>query len=172
MKSLQIEKLTLEKFREFGVFRNMFAPSAEKIGEPPIEFYRDMIQQTLGGNAIVSYSSCIVGPREMIIDVSEFHTYTAEMLMPLDADVLMYFAPAGVAGEFPADKARVFLVPKGTMVVIKPGTWHHGPFCLGDEPVSILVALPERTYANDCAVITLGGDARIAIDRVNLPTSC
>ena len=86
-------------------------------------------------------------------------TADATYVEPLDADVLMWFAPASVPDAgFPGDKVRAFLVPKGTMVVIKPGTWHHGPFCLGSEPANILVALPERTYANDTRTIVLEGD--------------
>jgi ureidoglycolate lyase len=46
-------------------------------------------------------------------------------------------------------------VPKGTMVVLRPGTWHHAPFTLTDEPVNTLIVLPERTYANDCELSEL-----------------
>ena len=163
MTTLPVEPLTLENFQEFGGFRDMLNPVAEMLGAPPIEFFRDMIQQTLGSCQTVSYSNCRIGPREPVIDVVECHSYTAEMLMPLDADVLMWFAPASVPeAGFPGEKARAFLIPKGTMVVIKPGTWHHGPFCVGSEPVNVLVALPERTYANDTRTIVLeGGDRRL-----------
>jgi len=163
MTTLPVERLTLENFQEFGGFRDMLNPVAEMLGAPPIEFFRDMIQQTLGSGQIVSYSNCRIGPREPVIDVVECHSYTAEMLMPLDADVLMWFAPASVPDAgFPGEKARAFLVPKSTMVVIKPGTWHHGPFAVGSEPVNVLVALPERTYANDTRTIVLeGGDRRL-----------
>ena len=159
MKTVSVEKLTPESFREVGGFRNMLNPVSEMLGAPPIEFFPDMIQQALGNCQTASYSNCRIGPREPVINVAECHSSTAEMLMPLDADVLMWFAPASVPDAgFPGDKVRAFLVPNGTMVVIKPGTWHHGPFCLGSEPANILVALPERTYANDTRIIVLEGD--------------
>ena len=159
MKTVPVEKLTPESFREFGGFRDMLNPVSEMLGAPPIEFFPDMIQQALGNCQAASYSNCRIGPREPVINVAECHSSTAEMLMPLDADVLMWFAPASVPDAgFPGDKVRAFLVPNGTMVVIKPGTWHHGPFCLGSEPANILVALPERTYANDTRTIALEGD--------------
>jgi ureidoglycolate lyase len=164
MKTIPIEKLSLESFQEFGGFRDLLNPASEKLGEPPIEFFRDMLQQMLGQSQIASYSNCRIGPRDPVIDVSECHSFTAEMLLPLDADVLMHFAPASVPDAgFPGDKARVFLVPKGTMVVIKPGTWHHGPFSLRSETANILVALPERTYINDTRTIALEGEDRLKI---------
>ena len=104
----------------------MLNPVSEMLGAPPIEFFPDMIQQALGNCQAVSYSNCRIGPRDPVINVVECHSSTAEMLMPLDADVLMWFAPASVPDAgFPGEKVRAFLVPKGTMVVIKPGTWHH-----------------------------------------------
>ena len=159
MKTVSVEPLTPENFQEFGGFRDMLNPVSEMLGAPPIEFFPDMIQQALGNCQTVSYSNCRIGPSEPVINVAECHSSTAEMLMPLDADVLMWFAPASLPDAgFPGDKVRAFLVPNGTMVVIKPGAWHHGPFCLGSEPANILVALPERTCANDTRTIVLEGD--------------
>ena len=164
MKTVPVEKLTPESFQEFGGFRDMLNPVSEMLGAPPIEFFPDMIQQALGNCQAASYSSCRIGPRESVINVVECHSSTAEMLMPLDAGVLMWFAPASVPDAgFPAEKVRAFHIPKGTMVVIKPGTWHHGPFSLGSEPANILVALPERTYANDTRTIFLEGDDGLLI---------
>jgi ureidoglycolate lyase len=113
----------------YGFFASMIDPKAEKIGAAPIEFYRDMLQQGLGGYATASFSTCRVEPREPVIDVTEFHTATAEGILPLDNDVLIHVAPATPMGSGPPlDAVRVFRVTKGTMVVIRPGIWHHAPF--------------------------------------------
>jgi len=164
MKTVSVEVLTRESFSEFGSFRDMLNPMSEKLGAPPVEFFRDMLAQSLGLSSSASYSNCRVEPRPFVIDSSEHHNTTMEMLMPLDGDTLMHFAPASLPGDgFPAAKTRVFRVPLGTMVVIKPGTWHHAPFCCGDRPVNVLVALPERTYVNDCQALRLEGEERISI---------
>jgi ureidoglycolate hydrolase len=164
MKTIIVETLSVEAFQSFGVFANMLSPSSERLGSPPIEFFRDMLVQSLGTSTISSFSNCRIAPRPQIIDCSEYHDRTSEMLMPLDGDTLMHFAPASLPGNgFPHDSVRVFLVPKGTMVVIKPGTWHHAPFCTGSLPVNILVALPERTYVNDCHSVSLEDPQKIAI---------
>ncbi len=164
MKTVAAEPLSHEAFQSFGVFANMLAPTSELLGAPPIEFFRDMLAQSLGTATSASFSNCRVAPRPLVIDCSEFHNRTSEMLMPLDGDVLMHFAPASVPGAgFPSGKVRVFLVPQGTMVVIRPGTWHHAPFCTGRRPVNVLVALPERTYVNDCHAASLEEPERIGI---------
>jgi hypothetical protein len=49
------------------------------------------------------------------------------------------------------------------MVVIKPGIWHHGPFCVGNEEANILVALPELTYASDTRTVSLESDDSLLI---------
>lgn len=166
MKTVSVESLTGETFSEFGSFCDMLNPMSERLGAPPIEFFPDMIQQMLGNHQAVSYSNCRIGPREPIINTAECHASTAEMLMPLDVDVLMFFAPGSAPdAAFPVDQVRVFLVPKGFMVVIKPHIWHHGPFCLGQETANILVALPERTYLNDTRTAVLEGEDCLLISR-------
>jgi len=103
--------------------------------------------------------------RPLIIDVLEYHTNTGEAILPLDHDVIVQVAPATHPDD-PPPLARVmaFRVPHGTLLSIRPGVWHHGPFTLGEQPAHILIALPERAYANDCVVVKLAPDDRIAIE--------
>ena len=76
--------------------------------------------------------------------------------MSLDNDILIHVGPASPKGsDIPLDKFKVFHIPKGTMVVLRSGVWHHGPFTANDQPANILIVLPERTYANDCVAIEL-----------------
>ena len=76
----------------------------------------------------------------------------------------MHVGPASPKGAaLPLDKFRVFRVPMGTMVVLRPGVWHHGAFTANDDPVNILITLPERTYANDCIVVELDESDHIKI---------
>ena len=121
MKSVKAEELSVETFLPFGFYANMLDPDAEKIGKEPIEFYRDMAQQDLGGKAIVSFSTCRVEKRALVVDVTEYHTATGEGCLPLDNDILIHVGPASPGAVPPLDKIRVFRVPQGTMVVIRPG---------------------------------------------------
>ena len=165
MKSVMVEQLSLEKFSPFGSYANMINPNAEKFGFPPREFYRDMLQQNIGRESIVSYSITRVEPRDLIINMSEYHSYTAEGLLPLDNDILIHVAPATRPNsDFPFDKVRVFRVPKGTLVIIRPGVWHHAPFIINNDHVNILIMLPERTYENDCHLIEIAKAGGTKID--------
>ena len=163
MSTVRVEDLSVENFLPFGYFANLVDPQAEKIGAVPIEFFRDMVQENLGQHSIVSFSTCRVEKRDMVIDVSEYHSRTGEGILPLDNDILIHVAPATSDSKFPKGKVKVFKVPKGTMAVLRSGVWHHAPFTVNDDPVNVLIVLPERTYANDCEVVQIEEKDRIRV---------
>jgi ureidoglycolate lyase len=164
IRTVKIEELSLEEFRPFGAFSNQLNPNTEKIGAKPVEFFRDMTQQDLGRTSTASFSTCRVENRKWVIDVCEYHSSCAETLLPLDNDILIHVAPATPnSSRPPLEKIRVFRVPHGTLVVLRPGVWHHAPFTITGEPANVLVVLPERTYANDCVVVELPVEDQIEI---------
>ena len=163
MRTVKIENLEPATFLPFGFIASHTNPSGEKIGADPIEFYRDMAQLDLGTASKASFSTCRVEQREFVIDVTEYHSSTGEGVLPLDADVLIHVAPATPNGVVPLEKFRVFRVPRGTLVVLRPGVWHHAPFSLHGV-ANVLIVLPERTYSNDCTVVELATADQIRID--------
>ena len=90
----------------------------------------------------------------LVIDTYEYHNTCAEAMLPLDGDAYIHVAPAGPADRIPYDAVEVFRVPKGMMVTLRPGVWHHGPFCVDTASLQTLIILPERLYAYDCTVLT------------------
>jgi ureidoglycolate lyase len=165
MRTVKTAELSVEAFLPFGFYANLVNPQAEKLGATPIEFFRDMVQQDLGRGTVVSFSTCRVEPRAMVIDVSEYHTACGEGILPLDNDVLIHVAPASPNGAgVPIDKVRVFRVPQGTMAVLRPGIWHHAPITPNARPANVLIVLPERTYANDCVVVEHAPEERIRVE--------
>jgi len=169
MRELVYRPLSPEAFAPYGSYAPMIAPdengrAAPKLGQPPVEFFRDLLQSGVAQDSAVSFGVCRVTRRPFVIDRSEYHDTCCEAQLPLDGDVLFYVAPAVAGDSFPAEQADVFLVPRGTMVVIRPGVWHHAPFVLGPEQaVSCLVALPERTYSRDCLEVPIAEEDRIRI---------
>ncbi len=163
MKEIAWKKLTPEGFGKFGSYTNMVSPSGPHLGAEPIEFYRDMVQSTLGKVPVASFGVCRVVKRPFVVDVSEFHDTACEVVLPLDGDVLMHVAPAGPDPEFPSEDAEVFLVPRGTLACLRPGVWHHAPFTFGSNTVNCLIMLPERTYKNDCTVYQVPSQRQIRI---------
>ena len=71
--------------------------------------------------------------------------------------------PASRPDAVPIDEIEVFRVPRGTMVVLKPGVWHHAPFAHNSDTANVLIVLPERTYTNDCEMFEIPEKERIEI---------
>ena len=169
MRIVKVEELNVEKFLPFGYYADYLVSTREKfvlgIGGA-IEFFPDMVQQDLGGVSMASFSALRVAPRELRIDITEYHTQVAEVVLPLDGDVLMHVGPPTVPGRgVPLDKIRVFRVPRGTLVALRPGVWHHAPFTVNNDPVNMLIVLPERIYATDCEVTELPAVDQIKIEK-------
>ncbi len=163
MKTVSRQELTLEGFKKYGYFQNMIDPKEVKIGSAPIEFFRDLVPLRLDSGRVPMISVNRVERRELIINVGEYHDSTAEGLMPIDGDVLMFVAPATAGGEWSSDSVEVFEVPKGTFVSLNPGVWHHGCFAADSDAVNLLIALPERTYQVDCIVKELSCEEQLQI---------
>jgi len=151
MMKVRPQDLTLERFRKYGEYANMTAPEGPHLGASPCSFYRDMCLLTLNQQQ-ASFSICQTSPRPPIITELEYHDHCGEGILPLDGDVFVQLAPATPHGKPDAPQVEVFRVPMGTMLSIRPGVWHGGPFVCGDETVNVLIVLPERTYANDCII--------------------
>jgi len=157
MKKVCVQELSEEKFKKYGSFAQMINPDAEFLGQEPIQFYRDILQYSTNDSNIC-FSVTRAKKREMIIDYNEFHSYCYEALLPLDGDVIIHVAPATSDANLPVDKVELYRVPKGTMIVLRPGVWHFAPFPINSGCVNTLVVLPERTYANDCQFFCLEND--------------
>lgn len=159
----EIRELTKDNFHMYGDFTDMLHPQGVKFGTAPNEFFRDLIQLNLGNSNSVSFSLCRLAKRPLVIEASEYHNYSGEMIIPLDGDILMHVGPAVATDEVPVEQIEIFLVPKGTVVCIRPGVWHQAAFAYGCDSVHILVALPERTYMTDCHLISLPPEQQIRI---------
>jgi ureidoglycolate lyase len=163
MREITWKKLSVEGFAKYGAYANAINPVGPHLGAEPIEFFRDIVQSTLGSVPVASFGVCRVVKRPFVMDVSEYHDTCCEIVLPQDGDILMHVAPATVEKEFPYDQAEVFLVPRGTICCLRPGVWHHAPYALSTPVVNCLIALPERTYANDCKVFPFPADRRMKI---------
>ena len=143
MRKLNAKPLTADAFRKYGTYSRMINPDGERLGPPPVEFYRDLVHVNLG-SGIPCASVTRVSPRPMIAEKFEYHTATAEAFMPIDGDVIIHIAPAGKAAAVPYDKIEAFSVPKGTMVMMHAGVWHAAPFACADDCSVVLFPEEEK----------------------------
>jgi ureidoglycolate lyase len=166
MKKISVIELEEKSFKVYGSFSNMINPDSPKLGPPPVEFYRDVSQITLGQSTIPSFSITRITPRPLVIEKFEYHNFTGEAFLPLDGDVFVHLAPAGHGDNISYDKIEVFRIPKGMLVTLHPGVWHQAPYCGSDAVVNVLVVLPERTYENDCNVICFPEENKLQIEEL------
>jgi ureidoglycolate hydrolase len=168
MPGIKVKELTLENFNKFGSFVNMINPDAVKIEALPVEFFRDLIGQNLGRDTRVSFSTCRVTKRPFVVKELEFRTFCQEGILPLDGGILLSLAPATANGDLPWDRIEAFWVSKGTMVTLRPGVWHCGPYAYQADSVNVLIALPERTYANDCRIVSIPANQQSEIELASI----
>ncbi len=164
MKSIKVISLTLENFIKYGSYHSMINPETERLGPPPVEFYRDICRVSLGQNTTAALSVTRVSPRPLVIEKFEYHNLTGEAFMPIDGNIFVHLAPAGKSSVIPYDKIKVFRIPKGVMVTIHPGVWHQAPFAAGQDIINVLNILPERTYENDCHMVLLPEKEKLSIE--------
>ena len=158
-KEVKVKELTAEAFKPYGSFANMLKPTGSKMGG----FHPDMAIMSLGQANEAAFSVTQVQKKENIIDAMECHNRTGEGILPLDGDVLVHVAPASRTDKVPMDQVEVFRVPKGTLLILRPGVWHCAPFAENADVVNVLVVLPERTYANDIYFYLVPKDDQIRI---------
>jgi ureidoglycolate lyase len=107
-------------------------------------------------------------PAALRFDWAERHMRSAEMLIPIGGDCLVYVGPPEAPDEparMPAlDRFQVFRVLQGQAVVLRPGVWHGAPLAI-DRRLNVAVLLLEGTGAADTRVVRFE-DTPVEIDKV------
>ena len=166
MKTIKVQKLSRDAFHKFGDYAMLIDPLNEEATGPKdaeCAFFRDMLPVDLGG-AVPSFSTCRILPRKMVVTDAEYHDYTCEAAMPLDQDAVFWCAPATAGSDFPADKVEAFLIPKGTIIKLRPGVWHHAAFATEDRALNVMIVLPERAYLNDIWCVSVPADQQVTVE--------
>ena len=162
MLKIPVQELSLEKFRKYGDYASLTDDSfrAEGPGRSN-EFYPDRISLFLSPTTLPSASTCRVSKDDPIISMVEYHQYTCEGLLPIDADCVIFVGPSG--RNVDPKTIEAFHIPKGTFVKLNPGVLHGRQFVYDTDVAHILCLLPQRTYGNDMHATFLEGDDRIEI---------
>jgi len=162
MTKLKASLITREAFRPYGFCQDLYdIEQFKKNPQGESGFYPDLVSLRLGQTTLPSISISKVKKRAPIIPMLEYHKFTAEGILPLDGDCLIYVGLA--SREFSPDNLTAFLVPKGVFVSINPGTIHGTHFPVQEEWVRVLIILPERTYGNDTVRKDLSAEEQFEI---------
>jgi ureidoglycolate hydrolase len=101
-----------------------------------------------------------LAPASTEFDWAERHMRTTEAILATSRDILVYVGPADHPEQpdrLPElDTFRVFRVPAGTGVILRPGVWHGAPLA-PDGPTNAFVLLLEGTGAEDVYVVRFPG---------------
>lgn len=156
---IKAQKLSQEAFAPYGSFTDFLHPTGHSLGA----FYPDRLLFPVSGAMPVGFSPLSVDrPERYLVTAAEYHNSTAECILPLDADVVIHVAPPS-KGPVP-ELTKAFLVPRGTMVRLDVGVWHLCPLPVDQPHVTLLIALPQRIYQNDCIVMEYPPEQAIEIE--------
>lgn len=114
-------------------------PKGFKIGEGSLGFYGVLVGLKIGNEINLSFSVTKAknSSQKQIISLMEYHSKCGESILPLDGDIIVGIAVATRIGEFTLNKIEVFLIHRGTMVVLNPGVWHGVLFLYRCQSASI-----------------------------------
>ena len=162
MHKIKAEKLTVEAFAPFGTFTSPLAPEGYHIGSEVHDFYRDAAVYYSEPGLPLGLSPLTVREHGMKVDSVEWHNNTCEAMLPLNDDAIMHVTLA--SGDFDVSQTRAFIVPKGTVIAIKPGVSHLCPLPVHEKELHALIILPERAYVKDFYLKELSEDEQFEIE--------
>ena len=163
MRTVKLEKITKEAFAPFGEYYTMTEPEGYPLCGEIHKFFPDRLTVHTGG-ANMAFSPLLVKkPEKMIINAVEYHTTTAEVLIPMNDDMILHVAPPS-AGKPVPEHTKAFLVPKNTVVKMRACVWHLAPLPANAPELVCTVVLPEATYMNDCTVVELSEGEQFIIE--------
>ena len=163
MKTIKVQALTKTDFAPFGEYYDYQNPNGYALQGEIHKFYPDRL--TVYHSGLSAFSPITVTkPEVMKIMQVEYHTTTAEMIMPLDDDMILHVAPPS-AGKPVPEHTKAFLVPKHTLVKMNACVWHLAQLPANNNVLTALIILPECTYMNDCAVVDLKEDEQFIIEK-------
>jgi ureidoglycolate lyase len=151
---LRAETLTAEAFAPFGevIEQPVVSPTA---AGPGWQWWGETaIMPTDGRPCVAGYLK--LHPTEPRFDWAERHMRSAELILPLDGDCLIYVGPPDDPrhpDRLPAlSRFRAFHVRQGQGALLHPGVWHGAPLAL-HEPLAAVVLLLQGTESADIALV-------------------
>ncbi len=163
MKKIKLEQLTKEAFSPFGEYYRMDTPCGYPLCGEIHKFFPDRLTAYSSGK--LSFSPILVKrPDEMKITAIEYHTTTAELIMPLNDDMILHVAPPSAGKPLP-EYTKAFLVPKNTLIKMNACVWHLAPLPANADELCAMIILPECTYMNDCTVVDLKPEEQFVIEK-------
>lgn len=152
---IKAKRLTKENFAVYGQYSDMLDKNNAGFGSDAFVFYRDSIRYGTAAPVLGLSTLSVKRDNKYQIMALEHHNHAAEVMMPMDDDMILCIVKAGSEEKPAAEEIEAFIVPKNTMVHLNPGVWHYMPLPVKNEEVNILIVLPERAYHNDLSSVDM-----------------
>lgn len=163
-KKITIQKATTDTVKAYGELLD--ATGTEPAFDSEVfSFWNDLSVGTIGES--VSFGMVHTKAGEMVATNLERHLQTTETLVPLDRDVVFVLAEPSDGAWPDLDTARAFLVPKGSAITLRKGTWHYVPLVPHKQEGRTLVVFRQGTPAEDLEVRLLSDEKGITIRAVD-----
>lgn len=163
MRKIKVRPLSKEEFAPFGEYYDYANPDGYALKGEIHQFFPDRL--TVYHKGLSAFSPIVVNkPDVMKITQVEYHTTTAEMIMPINDDMIVHVAPPSAGKPIP-EHTKAFLVPKNTMIKMNACVWHLAPLPANEKSLTAMIILPECTYMNDCIVVDLKDDEQFIIEK-------
>lgn len=162
MKIIKAQPLTKEAFAPFGEYYDYANPDGYSLNGELHRFFPDRVT-TYQGHQVAFSPILVKKPEKMLITQVEYHTTTAELILPLNDDMILHVAPPS-AGKPVPEHTKAFIVPKNTLVKMNACVWHLAPLPKSEAELTAMIILPECTYMNDCKVVDLSEEEKFVVE--------
>ena len=126
MRASKVGSILTNEFSRFGVVYNRESRPADDENE---NFeWRSPYERLEAGEYTLSMLTC--KKRDLLVKEMERHLQTVEVMIALDDDV---YIPVGEPGDEWDGKISVFLVPRGSGIVLNKGVRHFIPYTLNHD---------------------------------------
>jgi ureidoglycolate hydrolase len=141
--TMKAVKATHESFGRFGAVVAIPSTSPTSQG-PDYSFWSDIAHFSIPGETEIGICTVYAQPAASVTTM-ERHLRTPEILVPIDAPVVLPLATGAIAPEGPA----VFRVEPGEAVVVADGIWHGACIPVGKTSASYFVIFRRGTPLDD-----------------------
>ncbi len=145
-------KLTKEAFSNYGDF--ILPKETDNKNGQRIAFYGDKLVGLFSMSNMASLSILALEKREYIINCTEKHANTEEIIGGYDTDVLFHVALSS-NHLLRKEDFKAFRLPAGGYIRLKRMVWHYAPFPVDKGRFKGIVILPPFTYTHDCIITEL-----------------
>lgn len=151
---VKLEKISIGNFKEYGAYFSEQGIDPTFSGSY-FDWWNEVGLADIGGR--ISFG--VVKPKsnpELSERVFEQHRKTPEVLVPIDNDVIILVGKREAFENNPIreEDFGAFIVPRGTVVSLNPGVWHHAPM-IEKGTARVLVIFREGTSVYDNTVVDL-----------------